>query len=72
MEVAAAEDRRSEAAFLALEELPKSEEIENLSLDCDSFITNFDDCLVLLLLLLLASLLLIVLTPKDRGDDDDR
>lgn len=71
MEVAAAEDRRSEAAFLALEELPKSEEIENLSLDCDSFITNFDDCLVLLLLLL-ASLLLIVLTPKDRGDDDDR
>ena len=67
MEVAATEDRRSEAAFLALEELPKSEEIENLSFDCDSFITKFDDCLVLLVLL--ASLLLIVLTPKDRGDD---
>lgn len=67
MEVAATEDRRSEAAFLALEELPKSEEIENLSPDCDSFITKFDDCLVLLVLL--ASLLLIVLTPKDRGDD---
>jgi len=63
-------DRSSEAAFLALEALPKSEEIENLSLDCDSFITNFDDWVLLLLVLVLASLLLlIVLTPKDRGDD---